>query len=232
MAQLEEKLNLYDFSPDLIFNFDETMLDASEHKVKVLVCSRDSKPFTENEAKLRHMSLGLCISTASTFLYLLLILLLKNLPLLLSKIEQFFCFSGQDNGFINNKIQYDWVKTVLISYIQKIHQQLSKLNQKALFLVDSHSTYKHELTILFFKEHNIIVIIFPAHSSTILQPLDLTVNREFKRLLRICFKPKKMSLLSLSIIDFYLPQYSAFKELFWLCTSLIGLPKLASIYFV
>ena len=49
MAQLKEKLNLYDFSSDLIFNLDETMLDTSEHKIKVLVHSRDFKPFIKNK---------------------------------------------------------------------------------------------------------------------------------------------------------------------------------------
>lgn len=190
MEKLEAILLKYDFPPELIFNFDETMLDASGHKVKVLVRSTDPKPFTENEAKLKHMSLGLCVSASGSYVRPLLILPLKNLPPLLPQVTTFFSFSGQLNGFIDNSIWHEWVKNVLIPHINKIRQQLGKPNQKALFIVDSHSTRKHQPTILLFEENNICVIILPAHSSTILQPLDLSVNGELKRLLRIRFKPK------------------------------------------
>ena len=42
-----------------------------------------------------------------------------------------------------------------------------------------------------FEDNNILVNILSAHSSTILQPLDLTVNGELKRLLRQRFKAVK-----------------------------------------
>ena len=55
--------------------------------------------------------------------------------------------------------------------------------------MDSHSTCKYQPTIDLFQQHNILVFVLPAHSSTILQPLDLTVNGEFKQLMRKYFKP-------------------------------------------
>jgi DDE superfamily endonuclease len=184
-------MNKYNFPPKLIFNFDKTMLDASGYKVKVLVHSQDPRLFTENETKLKHITLSLCISTSSFFIRPLVILPLKNLSPLYLKVVQFFSFSGQSNGFIDNSIWYEWVKTVLISHINKIRQQMRIPNQQTLFIVNSHSTRKHESTILFFQEHNIYVIILSAHSSTILQSLDLTVNSELKHLLRLRFKSKK-----------------------------------------
>ena len=64
---------------------------------------------------------------------------------------------------------------------------MNQLNAPVLFLVDSHSTYKYAPTIKLFADNNIIVLILPAHSSTILQPLDLTCNGELKRLLKANF---------------------------------------------
>jgi DDE superfamily endonuclease len=64
---------------------------------------------------------------------------------------------------------------------------MNQPNTPVLFLVDSHSTCKHEPTKKLFEDNNIIFLVLPAHSSTILQPLDLTCNGELKRLLRANF---------------------------------------------
>lgn len=97
--------------------------------------------------------------------------------------------SGQPNGFISNEIWHEWVVNVFLPYVNKLRQKMGKPNQMVLFLVDSHSTRKHEPTIKLFEQYNIMVLILPAHSSTILQPLDLTCNGELKRLLRLNFLP-------------------------------------------
>jgi hypothetical protein len=80
------------------------------------------------------------------------------------------------------------VEKSFIPHINKLRQQCNTPNQKALLIVDSHSTHKHEPTIKLFEEHNIMVFILPAHSSTILQPLDLSVNGQLKKLLKDRFK--------------------------------------------
>jgi DDE superfamily endonuclease len=64
---------------------------------------------------------------------------------------------------------------------------MNQPNTPVLFLVDSHSTRKYKLTKKLFEDNNIIVLVLPAHSFTILQSLDLICNRELKRLLRVNF---------------------------------------------
>jgi hypothetical protein len=86
MDQLKTMMNKHNFPPELIFNFDETILDASRYKMKVLVYSQDPRPFTENETKLKHITLGLCISVSGFFIRPLVILPLKNLPPLHLKV--------------------------------------------------------------------------------------------------------------------------------------------------
>lgn len=190
MDTLEELYKQYNFPPDLIFNMDETMVDASGHRVKVIQRAGSPRPFTENEKKLEHITLALCINAAGHYLPPLCILPLKTLPPLKGEITQFFFLSGQENGFINNEIWHKWVEQILIPYIIQIRIDLGMPGQKALFIVDSHSTRAHQPTILLFETYNILVIILPAHSSTIMQPLDLAPNKEFKRNLRIHFPPK------------------------------------------
>ncbi len=58
-----------------------------------------------------------------------------------------------------------------------------------MFIVDSHSTCQHKPTIKLFNYNNILVDVIPAHTSTIIQPLDLAPNGEFKRYLQKYFKP-------------------------------------------
>jgi hypothetical protein len=49
--------------------------------------------------------------------------------------------------------------------------------------MDEHNSRQCFIATQFLCEANIDVLILPAHSSTVLQLLDLTVNGEFKRLL-------------------------------------------------
>jgi hypothetical protein len=100
MGKLKTTMNTYHFPPEHILNFDETMLDASGHHVKVLVCAHDPCPFTENEVKLEHISLGFCISAVERYVHPLYILPLKNLLHLEEQVKSFYSFTEQRNGFI------------------------------------------------------------------------------------------------------------------------------------
>jgi hypothetical protein len=79
MQELENTLKQDNFSFKLIFNFDETILNLSEHKVKVFMYTCNSCSFIENEIKLEHISLELYISTIGIYFRPLTILSLKNL---------------------------------------------------------------------------------------------------------------------------------------------------------
>jgi hypothetical protein len=191
MEKLEELMEEHQFPPELIFNMDETMVDASGHRVKVITRAKGKRPTTANEKKFEHITFGLCISAAGGFVRPLCILPLKTLPPLCAKVRQFFNISGQENGFISNEIWHEWVEKVFIPFVNRIRQELGYPDQKVLLIVDSHVTRAHQPTIDLFEANNILVFIIPAHSSTILQPLDLAPNKELKRNLRLNFVPKK-----------------------------------------
>lgn len=187
MTKLERLLLKYEFLPELIFNMDETMLDTTGHKVKVVSRAGTSQPYTAEEAKLKHISLVLCISASGGYVRPLAILPQKTVPPLDPSIVSFYALTGQPNGFIDNGIWHSWVKNIFIPHINKIRQQKGQPTLPVLFIVDAHSTRKHLPTQQLFVENNIIVFILPAHSSTILQPLDLSCNGELKRLLKLYF---------------------------------------------
>jgi DDE superfamily endonuclease len=187
MGKLEVLLLKYEFQSALIFNMDETILDASGYKVKVFLRASFGRSYTEEEAKLKHITLGLCISILEEYVRPLAILSVKTLSQLNTQVQGFFSISSEPNGFIDNAIWYAWIRDIFIPHVNNFCRVMNQLNTHVLFLVDSHSTHKHKLTKKLFEDNNIIILVLPVHSSTILQPLDLTCNRELKKLLRVNF---------------------------------------------
>lgn len=189
MKEIGELYEKYKFPPHLIFNMDETMVDAGGKRLKVITRAKSPRPFTETEGKLDHITYGLCISAAGGYLKPLCILPLKTLPHLEEEVLQFFSISGQENGFNSNELWYNWVKGVFIPYVEQTRRIKGCPNQTALLIADSHVTRGHQPTIDLLEQYNVHLKILPAHSSTILQPLDLSCNKEFKRALRLVFPP-------------------------------------------
>jgi len=189
MQEIGDLYEKYEFPPYLIFNMDETMVDASGGKLKIITRAKSPRPFTETEGKLDHITYALCISAAGAYLKPLCILPLKTLPHLEEEVLQFFSITGQENGFISNELWHKWIEEVFIPYVEEIRRIKGCPNQTALLIADSHVTRGHQPTIDLLEQHNIHLKILPAHSSTILQPLDLSCNKEFKRALRLVFPP-------------------------------------------
>jgi hypothetical protein len=116
----------YSFPPQLIFNFDETTLDFSAPKLKVISRAGSARLFLEMAEKSEHISLGLCISASGQALCPLVILSLKQLPLLSTEVLGFYAISGSDAGFITKEI---WWKTLNNSIIPDINNICCKSGQ-------------------------------------------------------------------------------------------------------
>jgi hypothetical protein len=65
MDTLEDFIQKYNFSPQLIFNFDETALDFSTLKLKVISNTGSAHLFVNMAKKSKHISLSLCVSASS-----------------------------------------------------------------------------------------------------------------------------------------------------------------------
>lgn len=189
MDKLKELLDQFNFPPELIFNMDETMLEVGENRTCVITKPSSPRPSVDKAAKAEHISLVLCVSACGGYARPLCIFPLKTLPELNERTNQFYYISGQPNGFITKEIFFGWMTTIIIPAINQTRQQLGIPNQKALLLVDPHSTRDHQPSLQACEQNNICVYSLLSHSSTISQPLDLTCNGEFKRVLTKYFRP-------------------------------------------
>ena len=191
MDVLKGLMDEYHFPPHLIFNFDETMLDPTSPKLKVISRSGNPRPFATTAGKGEHISLGLCISASGSFLQPLLILPLKTLPPLAEVINNFYAISGSENGFMTKELWLSYLDTTLIPGINNIRQLSGELDAWALVIVDGHNSRDLSEGVQCCRDHKIILACMPAHSSAICQPLDLTVNYIFKVNIRNFFKPQE-----------------------------------------
>ena len=189
METLEGLINKYNFPPELIFNFDETALDFTAPKLKVVSRASNPRPFAEMATKGEHITLGLCISASGSFLRPLVILPLKTLPSLSIEVNSFYAIAGSDSGFITKELWFELAVNNLVPEINKVRLRMGKPEAWALQIVDGHNSRDLAEAVEFFLSHRIILACMPGHSSTICQPLDLSVNGIFKVNIRKFFKP-------------------------------------------
>jgi DDE superfamily endonuclease len=184
-------MSTHQYHPSLIFNFDETMLYPGKRKMKVLVRANQKKPIEKILKKEEHITFGLCIAANGSFARPLCIFPLKTLPPLPYLALNFLAISGQENGWINAKIYQEWLLQVFIPHVLQQREFLGDPSLRALLIIDGHSSRDDSVSTALCAQHGIDVIVLPAHSSSILQPLDLGVNGAFKTILSTHFKLQK-----------------------------------------
>ena len=83
-------------------------------------------------------------------------------------------FATQSNGWMTKKIFSIWA----IHFVAELNLIRLTLppeirNEKAVLIIDNHSSRVNSFAIEFLKKHNIIVLTLPAHCSHVLQPFDV-----------------------------------------------------------
>jgi len=85
-----------------------------------------------------------------------------------------------DKGYMDKDTFYRIMVEVFIPYVEQTRLELSKLNPKvnkrAALVVDGHKSRYDPRTFRALQEAGITLIILPAHSSHLTQPLDLHLN--------------------------------------------------------
>lgn len=94
----------HNFPPEFIFNLDETMINVIFYPSKAIVFKDDPDPVSIEPKKLEHMTLLLNLPAEGDFIKPLVILPLKALPLLNSRIHDFNDISGNSSGWIAGEI--------------------------------------------------------------------------------------------------------------------------------
>ena len=181
---LDEVGQLYttnDYPADLVYNMDETMVQINDQKsVKVIIPARDRRPAVSSPKKFEHITLMVCISAAGQHTSHVLIIKQKTQPELPQSVIDNCALVHQAAGWISKEIFEDWVVKIFIPHVKSTRSKLGLGARRAILFLDKHSSRDSESARKLFAENNIDLKLLPAHSSTILQPLDLFPFEHFK----------------------------------------------------
>jgi hypothetical protein len=123
------------------------------------------------------------------------ILPLKTMPDISEWMKEFYVITGQSSGWIDTTIWENWITSMFIKHVNYIRASRHIQDKRALLIVDGHSTRASTRATKALEDANVDLLILPAHSSTILQPLDLTCNGIFKQQLAQLAEQKKTKLM-------------------------------------
>lgn len=90
----------------------------------------------------------------------------------------------------NEDSMLQYVEKVILPYVEEIRDDLPLVNtttQKAVALFDVYKAHQSEKLLSLLKKNDIIPLFVPAACTDKLQPLDLSVNREYKEELKAHF---------------------------------------------
>lgn len=178
---VKDLFDSFNFDSRLIFNVDETFLCPTLDRTKVY--SKADMKIARPEVDVdEHITLELCISASGEFVRPLIIFPLKYMPSISTKSKAYFNVSGSSSGWINDEIFKKWIDDFII-HVDKIRSEIGNPNAPALLISDGHGSRAYASSILSLNSANVKLLVIPAHSSTILQPLDLSVNAIFKHYL-------------------------------------------------
>ena len=188
---LKEESLIEQVPPSLIANFDETMVQPmTSSQVKVVKFAHQKTSVLKEADGLPHITLGVTIFADGTHLDHLLIYPNKFVPQEVrganAAFFQGYSIAGQDSGWISKELFAQHCRSVVIPAFEKRMEAARKLgiqNPTGIFIVDGHSSRLNSELINDFRNRGIIVLVLPAHTSHLLQPLDLRVFGVFKQTL-------------------------------------------------
>lgn len=164
--------------PRLIFNADESS-SVSSKKFKALTLNKKGPCTVSVSAKEPHISAVYCYNAAGFKLRPFILPGLKNTPSELTLLSGFF--ASQKSGWMTNKLFVSFciyfvcnVNNYRLSLPQNIR------NEKIILLVDNHPSRCNSWAIEFLALHNIDLLIFPPHTTHVLQRFDVCIAGQLK----------------------------------------------------
>ena len=167
--------------PRLLFNADETELNRKGGAPRWVAAPIGVQPtFITTDHHGSHVSVFLMISATGVPVYPF--ALIHGSPKNFGDTNEEYikCFHTK-KGYMTIKTFYDVITTIFIPYVRckRISLGLPE-NARAVLVVDGHGSRYHPETLKALRDNNIDLVIIPAHSSHLLQPLDLTLNKLVK----------------------------------------------------
>lgn len=89
--------------------------------------------------------------------------------------------SGSINGWMTDEIFAEWAENFIFRVEEIREQYKCDHTQKAILILDGHSSRNQYEIMKKFKDHFIEVVILPSHLTHLLQPFDVAIGRPFKQ---------------------------------------------------
>jgi len=178
------KLKLEEYPPSLVFNMDETMLEASEDTYRIVRKSDTYAPTLKNE-NLDHISIVVTIAASGHLLPPMIICKLELLPISLINMvsSQILAISGQKSGWMDEIQFLEWTKFFL-KHLKDRRASFNLNDKKALLILDDHTSRANPIALQLLKDSNVDVQCYPSHCTHVLQALDIGMFSTFKS----CYK--------------------------------------------
>ena len=159
---------LSEYSPENVYNFDETALFYRLPPNKTLACGAT---FGNKESKER-ISIGLCVNASGTD---------KCKPIVIAKYARPRCFGKLFDPdqvvfyYHNNKA---WMTMVVFKdWLKRMDSKMKLKNKKIILLLDNAASHNLESDVIL---TNIRLKYLPPNTTSVLQPLDAGIIRSFK----------------------------------------------------
>lgn len=182
LSEVIQRLNLSD-KPQNIYNVDETgfQTDIGSQRIFCRRGLRNPHKTVASSTKTMY-TVQVCCSAIGEFLPMYIVFKGKHL-------YENWCNGGPDNaryncspsGWMETEQFYEWFQKVFVS-------GTSQLDGAKLLIFDGHSSHISPQVVQLAVENNIELLCLPAHTSSILQPLDVGVFKTVKAAWRKCLR--------------------------------------------
>ena len=171
--------------PSLIINMDETGVVLRQDKC--VICDRNDLKafFQEDRVPLAVTCVAPVVASGSSCKPMILLpgKVASSLPD--HTMQCFFFITGHTTkGWMTKALFTEWVKSILLPYVLVTRASLQTPYAPACLILDSHSSRRNSEALEMMRSNGITAFTIPAHSSHLMQPLDLTAYGTLKCILK------------------------------------------------
>ena len=176
-----------------VFNADETEINRKGGCPGMVVAKKKEQPcIVMADRSGSHASLFIIISAAGELINPTCLLHGKpdHFDIDPKNAPQIACYRTE-NGYMDRATFKKIMKEVFIRHVNIKRELFNCPTQRAVLIVDGHSSRYDDETFQMLRDENIDLLIIPAHSSHLTQPLDLGLNKHLKAFFnkRIRYEP-------------------------------------------
>jgi hypothetical protein len=185
LNKLKNFIKIRNYSPDCILQIDETSCMVHAKKKISRVVSAEVRTFPLlSIPTIFHITVTFIVNAMGEHLQTQ-VIIPESYDLSAIKEYLFPCFQihRTQKGWMEKSTFTKIMEETVIEEMKRIRRTHGREEERILLLMDGHSSRMNRELWERFHRERIDVIVIPAHTSHILQPLDLGVNGEFKRAL-------------------------------------------------